>query len=185
MPLLLTVTCFSKIQIGLPFWYRLTRVVPDKRPLNGCVMLLALLWIVNVLLRSKYQWLISQLRELKFYPKKQKNYGPQIPSPVDMATPSPHTRQCLDLGFDSKHPPLRISGYATVHIRLTVCLTAFIKVSRTVISNDNKRKNDVAHYFNLTQLSSYYQRRCTNGRICHWSSVSVWKHFCSQFPSVA
>jgi len=33
MPLPLTVSCFSKIEIGLPFWYRLTRVVP----LNGCV----------------------------------------------------------------------------------------------------------------------------------------------------
>ena len=37
MPLLLTVSCFSKIQIGLPFWYRFTRLVPEKRPLNGCV----------------------------------------------------------------------------------------------------------------------------------------------------
>jgi len=37
MPLPLTVSCFSKIQIGLPFWYRLTRVVPDKGPLNECV----------------------------------------------------------------------------------------------------------------------------------------------------
>ena len=31
MPLPLIVSCFSKIQIGLPFWYRLSRVVPDKR----------------------------------------------------------------------------------------------------------------------------------------------------------
>jgi len=30
MPLPLTVSCFSKIQIGLPSWYRLTRVVPEK-----------------------------------------------------------------------------------------------------------------------------------------------------------
>jgi len=37
MPLPLTVSCFSKIQIGLPFWYRLNHVVPDKGPLNGCV----------------------------------------------------------------------------------------------------------------------------------------------------
>ena len=37
MPLPLTVSCFSHIQTGLPFWYRLTRVVPEKRPLNGCV----------------------------------------------------------------------------------------------------------------------------------------------------
>jgi len=37
MPLPLTVSCFSKIQIFLPFWYRPTRVVPDKGPLNGCM----------------------------------------------------------------------------------------------------------------------------------------------------
>ena len=37
MPLPLTVSCFSKIQIVLPFWYRLTRVVLEKGPLNGCV----------------------------------------------------------------------------------------------------------------------------------------------------
>jgi len=37
MPLPLTVSCFSKIQMVLPFWYWLTRVVPDRRPLNGCV----------------------------------------------------------------------------------------------------------------------------------------------------
>jgi len=37
MPLPLTVSCFSRIQIGSPFSYRLTRVVPEKGPLNGCV----------------------------------------------------------------------------------------------------------------------------------------------------
>jgi len=37
IPLILTVSCFLKIQIGLPFWYQLTRVVPEKGPLNGCV----------------------------------------------------------------------------------------------------------------------------------------------------
>jgi len=42
MPLPLTVSCFSKIQIGSTFWHRLTRVVPDKGPLNGCVLLLVL-----------------------------------------------------------------------------------------------------------------------------------------------
>jgi len=34
MPLPLTVSCFSKIQIGLPFWYRLTWVVSDKRAIK-------------------------------------------------------------------------------------------------------------------------------------------------------
>jgi len=33
MPLPLTVSCFSKVQI---FWYRLTWVVPEKGPLNLC-----------------------------------------------------------------------------------------------------------------------------------------------------
>jgi len=39
MPLPLTVSCFSKIQIGFTphFWYRLTWVVPEKGPINGCV----------------------------------------------------------------------------------------------------------------------------------------------------
>jgi len=38
MPLPLTVSCFSKIQIGFTFWYRLTQVVPEKGPLNGGVL---------------------------------------------------------------------------------------------------------------------------------------------------
>ena len=29
-----------KSRLDLPFWYRLTRVVPDKGPLNGCVCVL-------------------------------------------------------------------------------------------------------------------------------------------------
>jgi len=37
MPLPLSVSCFTKIQIGLPFWCRLTRVVRDKGSLNVCV----------------------------------------------------------------------------------------------------------------------------------------------------
>jgi len=36
-PLPFTVSCFSKIQIVLPFWYRLTWLVPEKGPLNGTV----------------------------------------------------------------------------------------------------------------------------------------------------
>ena len=46
IPLPLTVCCFSKIQIGLPFWYR---VVPEKGPLNGggvCVCVSVNLWYI-------------------------------------------------------------------------------------------------------------------------------------------
>jgi len=37
MPLPLTVSCFRKKSTSvLPFWYRLTRVVPEKGPLKEC-----------------------------------------------------------------------------------------------------------------------------------------------------
>jgi len=45
MPLPLTISCCSKSRLILPFWYRLTRVVPDKGPLpplNGCCILFLL-----------------------------------------------------------------------------------------------------------------------------------------------
>jgi len=41
MPLPLTVSYFSKILFVLPFWYRLTRAVPDKGPLNECVYVIS------------------------------------------------------------------------------------------------------------------------------------------------
>ena len=38
------------------FWYRPTRVVPDKRPLNGCVCLCLCLSQDNILLKGMYGW---------------------------------------------------------------------------------------------------------------------------------
>jgi len=50
VPLPLTVSCFSKIQIVfLHFWYQPTRVVPDKGPLSGCVCVCVLTIVVCVL----------------------------------------------------------------------------------------------------------------------------------------
>ena len=46
MPLLLTVSCFSKIQVTFTLWYRLTWVVPEKRPLNGCVCVCVVVLII-------------------------------------------------------------------------------------------------------------------------------------------
>jgi len=37
MPLPPIISCYSKIQNGLPFWCWLTQVVLEKRPLNVCV----------------------------------------------------------------------------------------------------------------------------------------------------
>jgi len=39
MPLPLTVSCFSKIQIGFTFLVPAHLVVPEKGPLNGCIYL--------------------------------------------------------------------------------------------------------------------------------------------------
>jgi len=46
MPLPLTVSCFSKIQIGFTFLVPAHLGIPRKGPLNGCVLLIVfvLLW---------------------------------------------------------------------------------------------------------------------------------------------
>jgi len=36
-----------KSRLVLPFWYRLTRVVPDKEPLNGCVCVRACVYCIQ------------------------------------------------------------------------------------------------------------------------------------------
>ena len=63
IPLPLTVSCFSKIQIGLPFWYRLTWVVPEKGPLNGGVCVCVTVWPYN----SVTLVMISKLLSSSFY----------------------------------------------------------------------------------------------------------------------
>jgi len=52
MQLPLTVSCFSKIQIGSTFWYRLTWVVPEKRAVKWicvCVCVRACTQYANML----------------------------------------------------------------------------------------------------------------------------------------
>ena len=57
----------SKIQIGVPFWYQLTRVVLDKGPLNGCVILnnRVFLWLLPVEIVSY----VDLLLQPKFIPE--------------------------------------------------------------------------------------------------------------------
>jgi len=53
----LTVSCLSKFRLVLPFLYRLTWVVPDKRPLNGCMCVCVLLvWLCDRILHFCMAW---------------------------------------------------------------------------------------------------------------------------------
>ena len=61
MPLPLTVSRFTKIQNGLPFWYRLTWVVPEKGPLNGCVCVLQVIPADNWGPRMHRHWAPRQV----------------------------------------------------------------------------------------------------------------------------
>jgi len=62
MPLPFIFSCFSKIQIGLPFWYPLTWVVPEKGPLNGSVSASEILKIRHLAkLWAKIQQRLSDL----------------------------------------------------------------------------------------------------------------------------
>jgi len=70
MQLPLTVCCFSKIQIGLPFWYRFTWVFLKKGPLNVrvCVRVRARVCVcvcvcayVSILSSTFQDWLTQQM----------------------------------------------------------------------------------------------------------------------------
>ena len=59
MPLPLTVSCFSKSRLVLPFWYRPTWLVPEKGPLNGCVCVCVIVDKTQVQVErknGKYGW---------------------------------------------------------------------------------------------------------------------------------
>jgi len=62
MPLPLTISCFSKSRLVLPFWYRLTQVVPDKGLLNGCSVVVVITRVAVILAnmtdlsQQEYDW---------------------------------------------------------------------------------------------------------------------------------
>jgi len=64
MPVPLTVSCSNKIQIGfrLPVLYRLTQVVLEKGPLNGCIVVAVVVWISWSLLRCCHRRTICLVR---------------------------------------------------------------------------------------------------------------------------
>jgi len=55
------ISCCSKIQNGVPFWYRLTQVVLEKRPLNGLVVVIvdsdhfSIFQVLQVFWNQKYE----------------------------------------------------------------------------------------------------------------------------------
>jgi len=62
-----------KSRLILPFWYRLTRVIPDKGPLNMCVCVCVLyiclclcIWFVHFINCCWQLFLLEEMRERKF-----------------------------------------------------------------------------------------------------------------------
>ena len=53
MPLPLTVSCFRKSRLVLPFWYWLTQVVQDKGPVNMCVCALYCVGVILPMMCTK------------------------------------------------------------------------------------------------------------------------------------
>jgi len=63
MPLPLAVLASVKSRLVLPVWYRLTRVVQDKRPSNGCVHVYVFRVILCVIaLQAAFEMIRFQLR---------------------------------------------------------------------------------------------------------------------------
>ena len=50
MPLSLISLASVKSRLVLPFWYRLTWIVPEKGPLNGCVCMCCYMYIIKPML---------------------------------------------------------------------------------------------------------------------------------------
>ena len=104
MPLPLTVSCFNKIQIGFTFWYRLTRVVPDKGPLNGCVCVL--LWFVKHL----------------FHASSMVTFGRSVNSPDNnTTTTTTHLQPLYRSTSVSQHLQLRTGGFSWCKVLLPAC----------------------------------------------------------------
>ena len=101
MPLPLTVSCFSKIEIGLPFWYWLTWVVPEKGPLNVCVCA-----HVNMLCLppSEKLWMMP---DIPYTSQWVRTCPAKLPHP--MRDGPPHNTFCL--GPTQVHNPSAISTF--------------------------------------------------------------------------
>ena len=59
------ISCSSKIQNGLPFWCRLTQVVLEKRPLNGCSVVVVTVCLMDrkYIAFSALSLLVGHLKE--------------------------------------------------------------------------------------------------------------------------
>ena len=71
MPLPLTYDCSLvsvKSRLVLPFWYRLTWVVPDTGPLNVCVCVCVCVCVIEKLIPSRYSarvWITDGYRAVR------------------------------------------------------------------------------------------------------------------------
>jgi len=62
MPLPLAVSCSGKSRLVLPFWCRLTQVVPNKGPLNGCMYVIQNETVLELAGRSRSMWVLGRIK---------------------------------------------------------------------------------------------------------------------------
>jgi len=78
-PLPLTISCFSKSRLVLPFWYRLTQVVLEKGPLNGCVCVCVCVTTQHLQCVKRMYQTTGQLFHVFYKQQKNSNYHQALP----------------------------------------------------------------------------------------------------------
>ena len=101
-----------KSRLVLPFWYRLTRVVPEKGLLNGCVCVCVCVVVVFLILGNYcYCWLQLLVLMFSSRPKVTGTHFVSAAVPVD----SSHMTASLSASWSRSSPPSNVVNGHVVH----------------------------------------------------------------------
>jgi len=137
MPVPLTASCFSKIQLVLPLWCRLTLVVSEKRPLKRVCVCVVYLYEIN----AKLQVVATNKLDHKPSESPCSKYRNEIPSRRPQHRRLHGSRLgvvCLFIYLLITPPPMGERSIAmSVSVCLCVCLSAIISSELHVRSSPN------------------------------------------------
>jgi len=111
----------EKSTLVLPFWYRLTRVVPDKGPINGCVYVLLDVAVYNCLVLFKIKNPSSKSNLLDFRKKLIENIVTRHHSGQRHMGGRPATSGDAPSRLTQRHFPALIPPAATMQNPLREC----------------------------------------------------------------